>query len=76
MGSFVGSVVLSIIAVGCLNYLFAKPLFSFRVDYPNDIFAIAGFFDNFIYRLRSHSKSAQGGGTGPYLAEGPDRNDS
>ncbi len=43
MGGFVGSVVLSIIAVGRLNYFFVEPLFSFRVDYPNDIFAIGGF---------------------------------
>ena len=43
MSSYVGSVILSIAAVGCLNYFFAAPLFSFWVSYPGDIFAIAAF---------------------------------
>jgi K+-sensing histidine kinase KdpD len=28
------SIVLSFIAVGCLSYFFASPIYSFRVDYP------------------------------------------
>ena len=43
MGSFIGSVVLSIAAVGFLNYFFTEPLFSFRVEFPQDIFALSGF---------------------------------
>jgi PAS domain S-box-containing protein len=43
MGSLLGSIVLSILAVLCLQYFFAPPLFSFRVDYPDDISAIAAF---------------------------------
>ena len=36
LGSFSVSVVLSIIAVACLNYFFVPPLFEFRVDDPDD----------------------------------------
>ena len=43
MGSFVASVILSIIAVGCLNYFFAAPIFDFRADYPLDVLAVIGF---------------------------------
>jgi K+-sensing histidine kinase KdpD len=43
MGGLLGSIVLSILAVLCLQYFFAPPLFSFRVDYPDDISAIAAF---------------------------------
>src|ERR1700730_2444648 len=43
MGSFIGSIVLSIIAVGLLNYFFASPLFSLRVEYPQDIVALIAF---------------------------------
>jgi PAS domain S-box-containing protein len=37
LGNFGTSVVLSIFAVVCLNYFFVPPLFSFRVDDPDDI---------------------------------------
>lgn len=43
LGSFKISVVLSIIAVACLNYFFVPPLFEFRVDDPDDIARIAAF---------------------------------
>jgi PAS domain-containing protein len=42
-GSFVVSVVLSIVAVACLNYFFVPPLFDFRVDDPEDIVRLAAF---------------------------------
>jgi PAS domain S-box-containing protein len=42
-GGFISLVVLSFIAVGCLNYFFAPPIFAFRVDYPEDIIALAAF---------------------------------
>jgi PAS domain S-box-containing protein len=44
LGSFSVSVILSIIAVACLNYFFTQPLFSFRVDDPDDIARIAAFW--------------------------------
>ena len=44
LGSFSVSVVLSIIAVACLNYFFVPPLFEFRVDDPDDIVRLAIFF--------------------------------
>jgi K+-sensing histidine kinase KdpD len=43
LGSFSTSVVLSIIAVACLNYFFVPPLFEFRVDDPDDIERMAVF---------------------------------
>jgi PAS domain S-box-containing protein len=43
LGSFSVSVVLSIIAITCLNYFFVPPLFEFRVDDPEDIVRIAVF---------------------------------
>src|SRR5262249_11241288 len=43
LGSFSISVVLSILAVGCLNYFFVPPLFEFRVDDPDDVVRIAAF---------------------------------
>jgi len=43
MGSFIGSVFLSITAVGFLNVFFTEPLFSFRVEFSQDIFALSGF---------------------------------
>ena len=44
LGSFSASVVLSIVAVACLNYFFVPPLFDFRVDDPDDIVRLAVFF--------------------------------
>src|SRR5262245_2191778 len=42
-GSFLAPVVLSFLAVGCLNYFFAPPIFNFRVDYEEDIITVAAF---------------------------------
>jgi len=36
--------ILSIIAVGSLNYFFVPPIFSFRIDYEQDIVVLAAFF--------------------------------
>jgi PAS domain S-box-containing protein len=36
-------IVLSFIGVGCLCYFFAPPIYSFRVDYPQDIITISAF---------------------------------
>src|SRR6202050_1942685 len=36
-------IVLSFIGVCCLSYFFAPPIYSFRVDYPQDIIAISAF---------------------------------
>ena len=43
LGSFGVSVVLSIVAVACLNYFFVPPLFEIRVDDPDDIVRMAVF---------------------------------
>lgn len=43
MGSFMSSAVLSIIAAGCLNYLFAPTTFDFRIGYPLDVVAVIAF---------------------------------
>src|SRR5947209_7956514 len=43
LGSFGASIVLAIAAAACLNYFFAPPLFDFRIDYPEDLLAIAAF---------------------------------
>src|SRR6202451_2272480 len=36
-------IVLSLVGVGCLSYFFAPPIYSFRVDYPQDIITISAF---------------------------------
>ena len=36
-------IVLSFIDVGCLNYFFAPPIYTFRVDYPQDLITISAF---------------------------------
>src|SRR5882724_4876454 len=43
MGGFTSSAVLSIVAVGCLNYFFASPVFNFRVEYPLDAVVVISF---------------------------------
>ena len=44
LGSFSASVLLSILAVGVLNYFFVPPLFEFHVDDPDDVVRLAVFF--------------------------------
>jgi PAS domain S-box-containing protein len=36
-------IVLSFVCVGCLSYFFAPPIYSFRVDYPQDLVTISAF---------------------------------
>jgi PAS domain S-box-containing protein len=36
-------IVLSFIGVCCLNYFFAPPIFSFRIDYPQDLVTMSAF---------------------------------
>jgi PAS domain S-box-containing protein len=43
IGSFVGSVVVSAAAALCLVYFFTRPAFSFSVDVPQDLLALAAF---------------------------------
>lgn len=43
IGTFIGSVILSVAAVACLTYFFAPPLLTLRVDDPRDIVALAAF---------------------------------
>jgi PAS domain S-box-containing protein len=42
-GGFISLIVLSFLAVGCLNYFFAPPIFDIRADYPEDIITVAAF---------------------------------
>ena len=42
-GNFIGSFVLSVVAVGLLNYYFTEPLFEFRIEYPQDILFLVSF---------------------------------
>src|ERR1700730_6977691 len=42
-GSFIPLTALCIIAIGCLNFFFAPPTFSFHIDYQEDITTIAAF---------------------------------
>jgi PAS domain S-box-containing protein len=42
-GSFIGSAILSIIAVACLAYFFALPIFDFRIDSPQHIVVVSAF---------------------------------
>ncbi len=37
-------IAVSVIAVGCLDYFFTSPLFSFRVNYLDDVIALISFF--------------------------------
>jgi K+-sensing histidine kinase KdpD len=41
--SAITSIVLSVVAIGCLNYFFTEPLFTFRVEYGQDVFALVAF---------------------------------
>jgi len=42
-GNFGSSVVVSVLAVGCLDYFFTEPLFSFEIDSPFDMMGLAAF---------------------------------
>ena len=43
LGSFISSAVLSIIAVACLAYFFAPPIFDFRIADPLEVVLVAAF---------------------------------
>lgn len=43
-GSFITSVALSLFAVGCLDFFFTAPVYSFRIDDPQQAIRIAAFF--------------------------------
>jgi PAS domain S-box-containing protein len=64
-GSLTGSIVLSIIAVGLLNYFFAPALFSLPLAYPIDILAAAAFLTasvtvtSLTAKLRSSAEKAR-----------------
>jgi PAS domain S-box-containing protein len=42
-GTFIESAILSLLAVGCLNFFFAPPIFNIRVDYPQDAVLVITF---------------------------------
>ena len=62
LDSLVASAVFSVIAVGCLNYFFVRPLFSFRIDPVNDVVALIAFLTaslvvtSLVQRLRRFGK--------------------
>src|SRR5262249_42577396 len=64
MGSFVASAIVAIAAVGALNYFFAPPIFSFRVDYPLDLVLIVAFLvtslivSGLVGRVRQQTEAA------------------
>jgi C4-dicarboxylate-specific signal transduction histidine kinase len=43
IGSYISSVVLSVVAATCLYYFFVPPTFSFRVDWEEDLLALLAF---------------------------------
>jgi len=43
VSNFYSLIVLSFIYAGCLNYFFTPPIYSFRIDYPQDLTTIAAF---------------------------------
>jgi PAS domain S-box-containing protein len=43
VSNFSSLIVLSLIGVGCLNYFFTPPIYSFRIDYPQDLITISAF---------------------------------
>src|ERR1700760_3289988 len=65
MGSFIGAVGLSIAAVVCLNFFFTSPLFTLRVEYPDDVFGLAAFLTSallvtaLVARLRKTAEDAE-----------------
>lgn len=42
-GGFPSLIALSFVSVGCLSFFFAPPVFSFRIDYPEDIITVTAF---------------------------------
>src|ERR1700722_16883844 len=44
MGSFTASVLLAIICIAGLDYFFAPPIFSFRIDDPQHLIVVVAFF--------------------------------
>jgi PAS domain S-box-containing protein len=44
MGSFTASVLLAIISIAGLDYFFAPPIFSFRIDDPQHLIVVVAFF--------------------------------
>jgi PAS domain S-box-containing protein len=43
VSSFLSSIALTFIAIGFLNYFFTSPIFSFRIEFQQDVVAVAGF---------------------------------
>jgi C4-dicarboxylate-specific signal transduction histidine kinase len=43
LGSYLTSIMLSVVAVGCLSYFFTPPIFSFRVEQEDDLLALLVF---------------------------------
>ena len=52
MGTFIASLVVAAAAAGCLDYFFTQPLFSFRMEYPQDILGLIAFLTTAIIIAR------------------------
>src|ERR1700726_5287883 len=53
MDSFVTAVIFPVIAVGCLDFFFIKPLFAFEVANPQDLTTLSAFL---ITSIRSEER--------------------
>ena len=68
VSNFSSLIVLSLTGVCCLSYFFAPPIYSFRVDYPQDLitisaFVITSFVVNFLVtRLRAEQRERKRAG--------------
>ena len=43
LDSFISSAIFSVVAIGCLDFFFARPIFSFRVDDAQDVLTLIAF---------------------------------
>lgn len=64
-GDFVSSAVVSFLAVGCLDYFFVDPLFTFEVDSPVDALGLGSFLitglviTRLVTRVRAETESSR-----------------
>jgi PAS domain S-box-containing protein len=62
---FISAAIFSIVAVGCLDYYFSPPIFSFQFDYPQDAVVLTAFFlttliiTRLVESLRSQTDAAR-----------------
>jgi PAS domain S-box-containing protein len=69
-GSFIVCVAISVVTVGCLNYFFVPPLFTFRIDDVQDAVALAAFLITSIAIIALTTKLRTGAQTGEATQRG------